>query len=243
MITATEIHSRLEELIKKYCITVKFDLYNLPEKERAELLVNSKIIKIKKKTVLYNEGDPVQAVYILKSGIVKTYQTNLDGNKQILYFYKSGELFGYRPLFGDALQYESVAAIEDCELLKLDKNIFFEEVNRSLSFCKQLLDCFSNEFLVFTNRLNMCSQVGKRERLAMSLLLLNGIFRKDHHDDPAIPNEIILTRTNLANFVGTSLENLIRMLNVLKGKKLIRVSGKSIFILDFEGLMNILHEN
>ena len=45
-----------------------------------------------------------------------------------------------------------------------------------------------------------------------------------------------MNRTDLANYVGTSLENLGRTLTTFKEKRLIRTKGKIIFIEDFENL-------
>ena len=97
------------------------------------------------------------------------------------------------------------------KILFINLNAFQEVVSRSLNLCNQLLTGFSNEFSVFTNKLNMCSTLGKRERLAISLLVLNNIFSSN--GDVEVASEIKLTRTDLANFIGTSLENLIRMMN------------------------------
>jgi Ni2+-binding GTPase involved in maturation of urease and hydrogenase len=46
----------------------------------------------------------------------------------------------------------------------------------------------------------------------------------------------VINRTDLANFAGTSLENLVRTLKTFEEKKHIRTIGKSIFIENFEAL-------
>jgi CRP-like cAMP-binding protein len=78
--------------------------------------------------------------------------------------------------------------------------------------------------------------LGKKERLALLLILLNDKFNLKNHpvDNPA---EITITRTDLAKYAGTTLENLIRMLNYFKTKKIIRVNNKSIIIERFDELL------
>lgn len=84
------------------------------------------------------------------------------------------------------------------------------------------------------NRFTVFAQRGIKERLALSLLLLNEKF--------LLPNqitedaEIKISRTDLANYAGTSLENLVRTIKLFEEKKYLRTAGKSIFIENFEAL-------
>lgn len=74
----------------------------------------------------------------------------------------------------------------------------------------------SHEFTVLTNRLNVFAQRGIKERLALALLILNEKFRTAENKDGI--SEIKMNRTDLANYVGTSLENLGRTLTTFKEK-------------------------
>ncbi len=231
---------KLEKLIKQFRFSMSVDFEKLPEEERVRIFKNAKLIELKRKKILYKQHEKVEGVYLLKSGILKVFRTDLNGNSQILFFYRPGEFFGYQPIFGNLLHPIGVAAIEDCEILVIDKNIFIEITQSSTTLCNELLKGYSSEYTVFVNRMNICSQIGKRERLALLLLVLNDKFRTINNQEIDFPAEIKLTRTDLASFVGTSLENLIRMLNYFKEKKLIRVKGKSIFIENFDGLLAMI---
>jgi CRP-like cAMP-binding protein len=70
-----------------------------------------------------------------------------------------------------------------------------------------------------------------RGRLAESLLSLNGTYR-DHG--------IELTREELANLVGTAKETVSRLLSEFKADKLIQIEGRSIEVLNPQGLDRIL---
>ena len=131
------------------------DFEKLPEKESVHIFKNSKLITLKRKKILYNQHEKVEGVYLLKSGILKVFRTDLNGNSQILFFYRPGEFFGYQPIFGNLMHPIGVAAIEDCQILVIDKNIFIEMAQSSTTLCNELLKGYSSEYTVFINRMNI----------------------------------------------------------------------------------------
>jgi CRP-like cAMP-binding protein len=207
---------------------------SLSEEDRSFLIKNIKVITLKKKKVLFRQGTFPNGIYWIRKGKVKVFQLNYDGSIQILFIYAEGELFGYRPILCNEYQPVSVAALEDCELGFISRNDFLDLLQESHSLSNQLLTSLSHEFTVLTNRLNVFAQRGIRERLALALLILNEKFRVPGSDQEV--SEIHMTRTDLANYVGTSLENLVRTINYFREKKLIRTKGKTIYIEHFENL-------
>lgn len=206
----------------------------LPPHEQKYFEENSTKIFLKKGKILFKQGSFPNGVYVLRTGKLKVYQQNYDSSIQILFIYASNEVFGYRPILSNEYQPLNVASIENCELLFLERTFFLELLNKSLSLSNQLLVSLSHEFTVFTNRLNFFAQRGIKERLALALLILNEKFRTPENKEGI--SEIKMNRTDLANYVGTSLENLGRMLTSFKEIKLIRTKGKIIFIEHFENL-------
>lgn len=207
-------------------------LDKLPVQERLELKNHAQQIKLKRKAILFKQNTYPNGVYLLTKGKLKVYQLNFDGSIQILFIYTVGEIFGYRPILSGSYQPVTIAALEDCELQFIDRKFFLDYLNRSITLSNQLLVSLSLEFSILTNRMNVFAQRGIKERLAFVLLILNEKFQNSNKKDLAV--EIKLNRIDLANFVGTSAENLARNLNYFKENKLIRIEGKSIFIEDME---------
>jgi CRP/FNR family transcriptional regulator len=78
------------------------------------------------------------------------------------------------------------------------------------------------------------AQKSVRERLAYSLLLLQDVYGED---------PINLTREDLANFVGTATETLIRLLKDFKDENLIDVQTRKVFITNKEALLQLAGSN
>jgi CRP/FNR family transcriptional regulator len=74
------------------------------------------------------------------------------------------------------------------------------------------------------------AQKSVRERLAFALILLTNIYE----DEP-----INLSREDMANFVGTATETLIRLLKDFKEEGLIEVQTRKMTVLDAKKLMDI----
>jgi CRP/FNR family transcriptional regulator len=74
------------------------------------------------------------------------------------------------------------------------------------------------------------AQKSVRERLAFSLLILGDIYGEE---------EINLTREDLANFVGTATETLIRLLKDFKDEGMIEIHTRKIEIINKQKLLHL----
>lgn len=224
----------MQKSLNKFQFYSRIQFQILSAKEQKFLAKHSANIALKRKRILFKQDSKPSGVYMIVKGKVKVYQLNYDGSIQILFIYGAGETFGFRPLIGHQLQPMSVAALEDSEIVFIERKAFMDVLEDSNPLLHQLLVNMCHEFSVFTNRMNIYAQRNIKERLALSLLLLNDKFKLP--GDAFGKSEIKMDRTDLANYVGTSLENLVRTLSYYKSKRMIKIKGKSIFIEDYENL-------
>ncbi len=227
---------KMEKALSRFNFYSYINWNQLPLNEQEELEKHFEPIRIKRKAMLYKQNTYPNGVYILKKGMMKVYQSNKDGSKQILFIYTPGEVFGHRPIISNEYHPFTIAALDDCELNFIPRKYFLELMHRSVSLSNQLLINLSLEFTVLINRINFFAQKGIKERTALALLILNEKFKPENvlgH------SEIKLTRIDLSDFIGTSPETLTRTLNSFKDKNLMRVSGKRIYLLDTEQLFMI----
>jgi CRP/FNR family transcriptional regulator, anaerobic regulatory protein len=66
----------------------------LSNEERASLAKIASIVRFKKGEKIYSEGEPVEAIFNIVSGIVKTYKTGVNGREYVAAFLYSQDLFG-----------------------------------------------------------------------------------------------------------------------------------------------------
>ncbi len=58
--------------------------------------------RLKKKEMLFYEGDPGSTIFILVVGCIKLYKTAPDGSENVIKLVQSGEMFGEAVLFESA---------------------------------------------------------------------------------------------------------------------------------------------
>jgi CRP-like cAMP-binding protein len=214
--------------ISKYHFNNKSVLTALPEDDLLLFRQYLNLKKVRKGKELFQEGTPPRGVYILKRGRVKLYQRMQNGGEQIVYIYTPGEMFGYRPLLCNERHPASAMTLEECGIYFLSITAFLATLKRSSALSNILLENLTREFTVLVNRIASFSQKSAKERVALSLLILQETYRRPETEQV----EIALSRADMAAFVGTTNETLARIISKFKKERIIRVIGRKIVIRD-----------
>lgn len=186
------------------------------------------------KLIFYEEGIPT-GIFLVKRGRAKIYKTGLYGKDQIFYIYKRGDLFGYHALLANEKYEDSCEALEDCEILFINKRDF-EHLLEKIDKLKLLfIQNMSHEFGVLVNTITTLAQKNLRERLALYLLVLH----ERYYDEQKSTSEINLPREDLANIIGTARESLGRLLKEFKEDGLISINRRTIEIIDFDQVKRV----
>jgi CRP/FNR family transcriptional regulator, polysaccharide utilization system transcription regulator len=231
------LKNKIQESLANFHFFSGIRLEEIPFEERIKLETCSKIIHVPKKTILYSEWESPKGVYIIHKGKIKVSKINSDASFHNFFIFSTGELFGHNSAISGEKNMVTATVIETCELRFIEKDDFSSILDNSPALKNLFLQSLSHELNVFVNQINVFSKKKIKERLALFLLLLNEKFKLPGQ----VPDEaeILLSRIDLANFTGTSIENLVRMLRQFKDKNYIRTTNKSIFINDFEALYNL----
>lgn len=229
--------SPLDFPIDKFHFKSNSVIDNLPEEDWFVLKTNMVIRKLKKGQTIFIEGTYPSGIFYLKKGKVKKYKADKDGREQIIYVCNAGELFGYPALLSNEPYSDSASALEDSDIGFISERVFFKLLGQSQVFSTALLKNLSHEFGVLENSIATLAHKTVRERLALSLLILKDKFKiKGETEKPA---EIILSREDLSNVVGTAVETLVRLLHDFKDEGLIETQGRKIIIKNPKGLVKI----
>jgi CRP-like cAMP-binding protein len=230
----------MEFTINKYHLTSTslFDCLSYDESQ----LIKGKLIRKEyaKGEYLFNEKSYSKGVYILKKGKVKIFQSNSEGKQSIVYIYKKGDYFGYRPLLANQPHPVSAVAMDNVIVSFIPKELFLTTLNKSSTLAQKLLENLSMEFSVWINKMTIFSQYSVKERVALSLLILNQVYQRN--EDSIKPVFISISRDDFAGFVGTAKETLVRMLRIFKDEKIITTQGTKILILKYRVLLNMVDE-
>lgn len=220
------------------CDSIKNSVFGELDNKNLGCLDSHKTCNLYKKgQVIFHEGNRPLGLYCLKQGKVKIYKTGIDGREQIVRLVKPGELLGYRAFLGEEFYSASAASIEDAVVCFIDKNDFHTVLHEDEKLSWNLIQILTRELREAENLLRDMAQKTVRERLAEVLLLIKQKYGVDQSDSTLLSAH--LSRDELASFVGTATETLIRLLSDMKAEGVIETEGKRIRILDTKALAEI----
>ncbi len=204
--------------------------------EEYEFLMGSGVTHLYNKgEIIFREGGIPTGIFYVLSGRVKKYKTTARGGEQIFYLCSEGELLGYHALLGEEFYPDSAATIEKSQITFIPKDNFLKVLRNSTEFSNTLLKALGHEFSLFINSITNLATKSVRERLAFNLLILDEKFKSSAQ--PGMPSDINLSRTDLANMVGTAKETLVRLLQEFNQAGLIEKTNKMIRIIDRKGII------
>ncbi len=204
-----------------------------------ELKDEQKRLSVDSKYMLFHEDSYPCYLYFLRKGKVKIYKTNEDGKELITELYKAGEYFGYRSLFGNGKYGGSAMTLEESEIVLIHKEPFLKLIQDNTQVSRFFIKLLANRVQTQGQRLLHLAYDSVRTRVADALLFFCEKYESGHNvAQERISMEI--SREDLANWVGTSKETLIRTLSDFKHEGLIIAKGRFITVIDKKGLQKIV---
>lgn len=193
-------------------------------------------ISLARKDFLYQEGSLPRFLFHLVSGKVKGTRTHEDGKEYITDLYSIGDYVGYAAIIADIPYAESAIALVDSEFICIPRDQFESLLIRDMDVAQQFIRIISRNMKDKEERLLNLAYGSLRKRVAKALM--------DFHDK--FPNmrashTLGVTREDIARYVGTATESLIRTLSDFKSEKLIEVVDGKIHILEPEKLRHLLY--
>lgn len=201
---------------------------NLPDNIKEVFLSQMIVKQFRKKQNIFTEGTYPAGIYFIKRGKVKKYKSLNGGKEQILYVCSEGELLGYAAFLSEEMYPDSAASLTDATIGFLSKDKLLKLLNEYDELSKMLMKNLSHEFGVLVNFIATFTQKTVRERVALTLLILQEKFKDNIDENNEI--QINLTRADFANIVGTAVATLVRLLHDFKEENLIRTQGRKIII-------------
>lgn len=184
------------------------------------------------------EGAPMQGLYFIFSGKAKVLKTGIYGKEQIVRLTKEGDTIGFRG-FGTSNRYLiSATAIEDTVLCNFSSQIMQEILHTIPEFTYDLMLFYAEELNKSENNVKKIAQMNVRERVIDALLYL---YRKFGQTNNTL--DICLSRKEIADFTGTTNEQITRILSSLKKEGLITVIGKKISLIEIEKMRKEIIEH
>ena len=189
-----------------------------------------------KGSLLFLEGEPGEALFVINRGRVKISKSSPDGREQILHIYKDGDIFAEVVLFDRGPYPATAEAIEDtqCWLLRNADMERLLEAQPQLGI--KLLRIMSRRLRQARLLVRDLALQDTYGRLAG--LLLRFIRVEGRREEEGIVLELDLTRQEMASMIGTSRETVARILSRFQKEGIIALDKQRITVKDVEKLQD-----
>ena len=193
---------------------------------------NRKLLHYKKGESIFREGDTVNGMYFIFSGLVKVHKKWSDNKELILRFAKEGAIVGHRGLGGDPIYPVSATALAASDICFVDLDFFLATLKVNPDYLFDLMMFFAAELKESEKRMRNIAHMNTKGRIGQSLITLQNKFGID--DDGFINIEI--SRQDLASYTGTTYETLFKIMNELAEENAIHIDSKRTKLLDKDKL-------
>lgn len=182
--------------------------------------------------VIFLEGDPPEALYILTSGWVKSIHLSREGREQALMFLQPGEVFGDIAVFTGRPYPATVVALEPVEAWMIRRSDMMNSLANSQELALAVIRGLSERILKFVDLVDDLALRNVEMRLAHTLLK----HTKSVDGRLIVPRRPWTTFDEMAVRLGTVRDVLGRVLRGLENDGLLRIERDAILILDPEEL-------
>lgn len=202
------------------------------------LLLKKSTISYRKSQDIIIEGSHVNGLYFVYSGKVKVLNTGIHGREQILRLAKKGEIVGMRGFSTHQYFPIGAVALEEtmicCFQIEIMKELLLALPRLSYDF----ISLYAEELNRSETKVRMLAHMNVREKVVDALLYVNRKFGQKNGY-----LRILLSRKEIADFAGTTEEQVIRVISALKKEELIVCNGKKLGIPDVEVLKKEIDEH
>ena len=204
----------------------------LPDGDLSALEATRKRIELGAGETLIYDGDPADCVFTLTRGCVRLVKLFADGRRQVVRFVMPGDSFGF--LVSDIYGF-SAEAVTPSEVCKFERFALERLCDRFPNLRKRMLFLARQELEEQQKHLLLLGRISLAERLAAFILHLA-------EADAECPEAVRLPmrRADIADFLGTTVETVARILTRFKRQGLIALpENNHVVFLDVEGLREL----
>ncbi len=180
--------------------------------------------------LLFSDGDPASAFYLIAEGRMRIYKLSSTGREQTLITPGPGTSIAEAALFAGGIYPAYAEASEDSELVCIDKNRFLGLIETKPQLAVNMIALLSERLKNFARKIEQLSLMGVVPRLA------EYIARHSENDHEFT---LKISKGELASLLGTVPETLSRAFAKLKAGGYISESGHEITVNNPDGLAEI----
>lgn len=224
--------SQLEEILARSTI-----FRRLTPDDRRRLADVATLRQFDKGGALFSEGDRSDLLYTVVSGRVKVFKVTPRGTDVILEIFGPGDPVGAVAVYESRPYPASAVALEPTTCFVIPRQAFFALLEAHPTMVRGLLVGLTHRLVELTNRVMELSGGRIEARLARFLLKLADDMGHRQENGTFIP--MALSRQELADMIGTTIETSIRIMSRWGKENVVRTEKDGFVLVDRAALESI----
>jgi CRP/FNR family transcriptional regulator, anaerobic regulatory protein len=229
-----------KEILNK-CSTCVLGQFCLPlglsamEVAQVDTLVKDRV-QLHKGDTLYRHGEPLNAMYSVRFGTLKTEHSLPDGRAQIIGFHMPGEILGLDGI-GEHQYQANAIALEESEVCIIRFSEFENLASQIPSLQHQFHRILSRELTQDQRHLLSLGTLRAEERLAGFLINLSQRYAARGYECTTF--DLKMSREDIGSYLGIQIETVSRMLSRFTESGLLQIKQRHVKLIDIEGLYQL----
>lgn len=191
---------------------------------------------VQKSQIIFQSGDELKSIYALRSGTLKSYTLSENGEEQITAFHLPGDLIGFDAIMN--MKHVGFAqALETAMICEIPFDILDDLAGKMPKIRHQIMRLMSNEIKSDQEMILLLSKMSAEEKLAAFLYNLSQRYAARGFS--AREFRLTMTRGDIGNYLGLTIETISRLLGRFQKNGMITVQGKYITINQMDVLAEI----
>ncbi len=211
--------------VEKIVLLKSIPLFSgLGDAELHTLFDHSSVRSFPKNSVIINDGDESDSLYVIVSGRVKVFLMNDKGKEVILNYQSAEEYFGELSLLDQVCRSASVITLEPCQFIIITKTDFMRCISMHPEIALRVIRDLTARLRELTDEvkgLALLDVYGRLTRVLLKLAEMKG-------------GELVIdqlpSRKDLASMIGSSREMTTRIIKSLEEGKYVSIQDKTMII-------------
>lgn len=179
---------------------------------------------------VFAEGDPAESFCVIVEGRVKVFKVTPAGKDVILHIFGPGDPLGAVAVYEGRPYPASAEAIDDTSTILIPRQPFFGLLERHPTMVRGLLVGLNHRLVELTNRIADLS--GGRVEPRFARLFLKLAAEQGRPDRGGVFVPVTLSRQELADMTGTTIETSIRIMSRWGKQAIVRTEKDGFVVLD-----------
>jgi len=206
--------------------------------DREVEIVNAAVKRSKplqRNKTVFEAGDKFVSLYVVRSGAIKTYSIDQEGDERVICFYFPGEMFGLDAI-DSGHHISSAKALETTAICEIPYDRLDALSSKIHNLQTHMYRLLSKEISEDQRLQLLLTKKNSEERIGSFLLDVS--HRYQQHQSPT-SFRLPMARVDIANHLGMAVETVSRILTRLQNNRILGIEGNEVEILDHHGLRTI----